>query len=492
MGSDSVSTGSGGRDASPDFAADVDIELTALMDNVPILSGSETTVMRYNGSLIAGDASRLVNLPDNYLGPVITVRKGENVRVRLVNSLTEETILHWHGLRVPEHADGHPRLAISPGETYVYEFTVIDPAGTYWFHPHTHGRTGYQAYYGMAGLFVIKDDAEEALGLPSGAYDLPVIIQDRSFTSSNQLSYDTGGGMMGGMAGFFGDRILVNGAVNASLSLEANSYRLRLLNGSNARVYKLAWNDGTAVTVIGTDGGLLPAPLTKEYVTLAPGERIDLFVDLSGRAIGSEIRLVSLSYDGDAFGSNMGGMSGSAPAISIGSEFAVMSVSVERVASSSPATLSASLIPMVGYSLEEASNSSSPRSFSLYMQHGSWTMNGRTFEMDAVADDEIVRFGDTEVWEYINRSGQAVAHPMHMHEARFQVLDREQDGSWRSAYATVSDGFVDGGWKDTALVMPGEKVTVILKFDSYSGLFLNHCHNLEHHDNGMMRNFRIE
>lgn len=513
-----------------DFRPDVDIELTAIYDTVPILSGSQTKVMRYQARLVAGDESRLVVLADNYLGPIIKMRKGENIRVRLVNDLSEETIIHWHGLRVPETADGHPRFAIAPGETYTYEFQVIDPAGTYWFHPHTHQRTGYQAYNGLAGMFIINDNNEDQLNLPSGEYDLPVIIQDRSFTSDNQLSYSTTNSMMGGMAGFFGERILINGTDSASFSLSATSHRFRLLNGSNARVYKIGWSDGSPLTVIGTDGGLLPAPLSKNYVMLAPGERIDLYADFSDRAIGSQFSLVNLSYDGDAFGGGMGngntgngdmdgngnngngntgnggmdgdgnnggGMMGNVnrggslySALEVGSQFTLLQISIDK-AGSAPLPLPSVLIPMDRYAINSTVNAGSPRDFSLYMYAGSWTLNGRRFVMEEVAEDEKVRLGDMEIWQYTNRSGQPVPHPMHMHEARFQVYNRSHNGSWSASYATVSDGFIDSGWKDTVLVMPGEQVQVILKFDSYTGMFLNHCHNLEHHDNGMMRNFLI-
>src|SRR5690606_35561583 len=273
-----------------------------------------------------------------YLGPIIRVRRGQRVRIDLLNELPEPTIVHWHGLHVPDTMDGHPRFAIAPGQRYVYQFTVLNRAGSYWFHPHPHGRTGAQVYFGLAGLFLVSDDEEAALRLPSGRYDVPLVLQDRSFDDNNQLTYLgsgltdgapsenpdrpqmlEGGGLMrgGGMArgsmgsmmvrmmGVLGDDILVNGRPSASLSVEPRPYRLRFLNGSNTRIYKLAWHHGSPLIVIGSDGGLLAAPVRRDYVMLAPAERLDLSVDFARWPAGSELSLRSLAFEG---GMNMGGM----------------------------------------------------------------------------------------------------------------------------------------------------------------------------------------
>ena len=131
----------------------------------------------------------MTTLPDSYLGPILRVRQGQRVRVHFTNELTEPTIVHWHGLLVPAEMDGHPSYAIDPGETYVYDFQVINRAGTYWFHPHPHGMTGGQVYRGLAGLFIVSDEEEAALALPPGEYDLPLVIQDRVFDDDNQMVY---------------------------------------------------------------------------------------------------------------------------------------------------------------------------------------------------------------------------------------------------------------------------------------------------------------
>jgi FtsP/CotA-like multicopper oxidase with cupredoxin domain len=478
------------------------VDLTAGRATLPIFSGAETPVWRYQPSVREGSAESLQTLSNSYLGPIFRVKKGQRVQVRLKNELPDPTIIHWHGLLIPEEMDGHPRYAIAPGKSYDYDFQVINRAGMYWFHPHPHQLTAPQVYYGLAGLFIVSDDEEAALGLPAGEYDLPLVIQDRTFDSQNQMVY-LANGMMDQMIGFLGDTILINGTPNAVLDVKASSYRLRLLNGSNSRIYKLAWRDGTPLTVIATDGGLLEAPITRDYVTLAPGERVELWADFSGRT-GSEMRLVSLPFSGFSSGGGMmgGGMMGGVSSLPNGAPFDILNLKVgEKGADVLP--LPTRLSNIARHRVEDAVNQNNPRSFTLAMQGMIHTINGRLFEMDSVARDEIVRLGDLEIWEFANLEGgrggmgmgmmnMEMPHPMHTHGVQFQVLGRQIAQGNESTYQELSAGFVDDGWKDTVLVMPGEKVQVLVRFENYTGTFLYHCHNLEHEDAGMMRNYKIE
>lgn len=473
------------------------VDLTAGRATLPIFPGTETSVLKYQASVKEGSGESVQTLSDSYLGPIFRVRQGQRVQVHLKNELPDPTIIHWHGLRIPEVMDGHPRYAVAPGKSYDYDFQVINRAGMYWFHPHPHQLTGPQVYYGLAGLFIVSDEDEAALGLPSGEYDLPLVIQDRTFDSQNQMVY-LANGMMDQMIGFLGDTILVNGAPNASVEVKASAYRLRLLNGSNSRIYKLAWQDGTPLTVIATDGGLLEAPVTRDYLTLAPGERVEVWADFSGRT-GSEMRMVSLPFSGFSNGGGM--MMGGGSSLSNGAPFDILNLKVgEKGADVFP--LPAQLSNIARYRVEDAVNQNNPRSFTLAMQGMTHTINGRMFEMDSVERDEIVRLGDLEVWEFINLEGGGgmgmgmmnieMPHPMHIHGVQFQVLERQIARGFESAYQELSGGFVDNGWKDTVLVMPGEAVKVLVRFENYTGTFLYHCHNLEHEDAGMMRNYRID
>ena len=468
----------------------------------PIFSGPKTSVWRYQASVREGSAESIQTLSGSYLGPIFRIGKGQRVQVRLKNELPDPTIIHWHGLSIPEEMDGHPRYAIAPGASYEYDFQVINRAGMYWFHPHPHGLTGPQVYYGLAGLFIVSDDEEASLGLPTGEYDLPLVIQDRTFDSQNQMVY-LANGMMDQMIGLLGDTILVNGAPDAALDVKAGAYRLRLLNGSNSRIYKLAWQDGTPLTVIATDGGLLETPVTRDYITLAPGERVELWADFSGRTAGSKMRLVSLPFSGFSSGGGMmgGGMMGGS-SLPNGASFDIMSLKV-GAKSAEIVPLPTSLATIVRHRAEDAVNRNNPRAFTLAMQGMSHTINGRVFEMDAVARDEIVQLGDLEIWEFANLEGgeggmgmgmmnMDMPHPMHIHGVQFQVLGRQITRGYQSAYQELSAGFVDDGWKDTVLVMPGEKVQVLVRSEQYAGTYLYHCHNLEHGDAGMMRNYKIE
>ena len=461
---------------------DVEIALRALPDEVGIFSGKPTKVWRFKGKVLNGSTDALQTIPDSYLGPIFRLKRGQRVRVRFSHELPETSIVHWHGLHVPEKDDGHPRLVIPKGKTYTYDYTVRDRAGMYWYHPHPHGRTGPEVYRGMAGLFIVSDEEEQALGLPSGEYDIPLVLQDRRFDRNNQLVYLRN--RMEQMTGFLGDTMLVNGKPNFTLPVASRPYRLRLLNGSNSRIYKLAWEDGTPLTVIGTDGGLLEKPIQKSFVTLAPAQRIELWVDFSQYPTGKRIRLISLPHGAP------GGQSA----------FPVFTVEVARQEKSSLA-LPDRLTTIVPYREQDAANASSPRTFTLAMGMGrGWTINGRTFQMTAVAPDEIVRLGDLEVWSFINQAGggrgmmggMALPHPMHIHDLQFQILRRKVDPSQQALWDTLGAGFVDEGWHDTVLVMPGERVDILLKFRDYEGLFLYHCHNLEHEDMGMMRNYRVK
>ena len=521
-------TDSAGSIPSAGFAPDLELSITATRAEAAILPGAATWVLRYATRVLKGD-SAAVSAPNNYRGPILRLRQSQKVRIHFHNELANESIIHWHGLIVPAAMDGHPRSAIAPGETFVYEFEVQNQAGTYWFHPHPHLHTGRQVYAGLAGLFLVSDEEEAALSLPSGDYDLPLVIQDRQFDADNQLVYlgesvmdeasggmgDMMGGMMGGgdmnaamdrMMGVLGDRILVNGRPDAALDVATRAYRLRLLNASTARIYKLGWRDGTPLTVIGTDDGLLEQPVQKPYLTLAPGQRRELWVDFGDFAVGTELRLESLPFEGVEAGGTMmegmGGMGGMGgmnmsddPALPQGAPFPVLTVRVASEASETD-TLPERLTTVETLDASAAANADDPRTFALAARGMEWTINGETYEMGNVNPDTQVALGTTEIWEFANLADAGMmtdfmAHPMHVHGVHFQVIGREVDPAYRAGWETLIDGTVEEGWHDVVMVMPGERVRVAARF-SEPGLFVQHCHILEHEDLGMMRNFLVE
>ena len=418
-------------------------------------------------AVVKGKSTATLTYQSNILGPTIRVNNGQTVNAVLQNNLSEETNIHWHGLKVPANMDGHPKDLTQPGGSFNYVLPINQRAGTYWYHPHPHKKTGKQVHAGLAGMFIVNDNEEAALNLPSGDFEVPLVIQDKRFRG-DQLSYAPT--MMEVMTGYFGETVIVNGTASPVLTVATRWYRFRILNGSTARVYNLALSNGADLTVIGNDGGLLAAPEKVKEILLGPGERADVLINFAGISAGTEIFLFSKTFNG---GSAQGTQ-----------QFKIMKFSVATTSAdtfSLPASLSAitALAP---------ASASKTRSFDIgvmgmggMMMAGMHTINGKTFDM--VRIDETVQAGATEIWEFNNLAGDEI-HPIHIHAVQFQVLSRS--GGRGSLTA------IEKGWKDTVLVMPREKVSLIMTFPlNNKGVFVFHCHNLEHEDDGMMLNFEI-
>ncbi len=466
---------------------DLVLRLTAQRAELPLWPGAKTAVLRYFGQVLHGRADGLKPSP-GYLGPTLELRRGERVRIEFRNRLAEPSIIHWHGMIVPETADGHPRFAVGPGGEYVYEFTVRNPAGTYLYHPHPHGRTGAQVYWGLAGLLIVHEEQERAYGLPGPEHELSLVIQDRR-VDDNQFVFKRM--MMDDMNGVLGDTVLVNGAPDAAFMVTPQPWRLRLANVSNARIYKLAWSDGRPLRVIATDNGLLSAGegvQTRPYVVLGPFERVELLEDFGERRPGAEITLLSREFAdvgmmdimGGMMGRGMGGMMRGMMGPGQGEELTLARFTVAAAARSRDEALR--LPP---------SEAPLRRRHELYtrlaFRHMQGFLNGRRFEMEAVADDERLPLGEGTVWTFANDGGgMAMPHPMHIHGVRFRILERSRG----DAPADLREGLVDAGFKDTFLIFPGERVRVLVA-PTEPGLFMYHCHNLEHEDGGMMRNCRF-
>lgn len=489
-----------------DGSPEVELRLTAAPGEVNLLPGAATRVWRFTGEVVKGPARTLQVLDGSYLGPVIRLTRGQRVRIRFVNRLNEASIVHWHGLDVPEAADGHPRLAVAAGGEYVYDFTVTNRAGTFWYHPHPHMRTATQVYQGLAGMLIVSDPEEQALALPAGAGELLCMLQDRRFDAKNQLVYASAGmgtgtgmgmgmgmGMRGGMGagmgqmmetmnGWLGDRMLVSGRVQPVRDVDRRTYRVRLLNGSNARFYKLAWSDGTGMTVIGGDGGLLERAHTRPALTLAPGQRADVLLDLSAHPLGSTVLLTSLAFPAEATG-RVGMMDETSP-VPQGAALTLMTLRVSGARG--PKYV---VPPRLSTHAFRAQPSAPVRTVPLVMMRMNWFIDGRTFDMTDVAGVETVAPGSTHIWELVNQPnpmGMAAAHPIHVHGPQFRVLSRSGGGA-----NALREGIHDAGWTDTVVVLPGETVRAQITFSTHPGLYLYHCHLLEHEDMGMMRNFRI-
>lgn len=446
------------------------LRLPAVVDGNSIIN---LRAKKNTTSIIKGKNSAVLGYGDGILSPTIKVSNGQTVNIDFQNQLEEISNIHWHGLIIPENMDGHPQNKVNPGGSFTYQFTINQRAGTYWFHPHPHLLTAKQVFKGLAGMFIVNDAEETALNLPSGEFELPIIIQDKRIYSDGSLNYSPESTDV--MSGYFGDYVCVNGSWSPYHNIKTKIYRFRILNGSNARAYDLSFSNGQSFYVIGSDGGLLASTQTVGSLMLSPGERADVLVDFSTSAVGTEIYLQNNSFNGGE---------------SQGQElFKILKFFVgEQVTEtfSIPAALSAlTLIP--------AASSVKTRSFEIANNHsgghggaGSGSsaslhkIGGKSFDMNRI--DETVSAGTTEIWEFDNSNGEDL-HPMHLHGIHFQVLSR-----------TGGRGIVlphEGGWKDTVLCMPGEKVKIIMTFPNNPGKFVFHCHNLEHEDSGMMLNYKI-
>ncbi|HRE65723.1 MAG TPA: multicopper oxidase domain-containing protein [Cyclobacteriaceae bacterium] len=425
-------------------------------------------VQTTTGQMLNGSSSSILSYRNGLLGNTIKATQGGTVSIQVQNNLSEETNIHWHGLIVPEDMDGHPKDLIAGGGSFTYTLPINQRAGTYWYHPHPHEATARQVFMGLAGMFIVTDSEEAALNLPSGDFEIPLIIQDKRFSGSS-LDYSPSEDEI--MMGYLGEHIIVNGIYAPVASIAKGWQRLRVLNGSTARVYNLAFSNGMSFHVIGADGGLLATPENVNSLMLAPGERADVLVDFSGIALGQSVYLQSKKFSQY----NVQGRQ----------QFNIMKFVMEQATAPAftlPATLSKiNTIP--------AASAVRTRTFDIaalvggmggHGGMGRHSIGGKTFQMDRV--DETVQANTTEIWEFDNRMGDEI-HPMHIHGVQFQILERT--GGRGNLIAT------EKGWKDTVLVMPGEKVRVIMTFPSYTGVFVFHCHNLEHEDDGMMLNFEI-
>lgn len=437
-----------------------------------VMSSNFTMKAKGNtASLLINQNASVFGYADGILGPTIKVDTGTTVAIPFQNLLSEETNIHWHGLLVPANMDGHPKDVINSGGSFDFSLPINQRAGTYWYHPHPHGKTARQVFTGLAGFFIANDAEEQALNLPSGDRELLLVIQDKRI-ENGQLNYSPS--MNEIMTGYTGEYILVNGAYAPFHNVSTQYYRMRILNGSTARVYNISLSDNLGFEVIGSDGGLLAQPVSVNSLLLGPGERVDILVSFKNLAVGKEIYLLSKTFDGGTQGQQ---------------EFKIMKFTVNQQVSDSFTT--PSQLSMIT-PLTEAS-ASRTRSMKIKgmmegmngnmagnMGSGMHTINDKIYDLNRI--DETIDAGATEIWDFDNSAGDEI-HPMHIHGVQFQILSRT--GGRGSLIAS------ERGWKDTVLVMPREKVRVIMKFPQDKGVYVFHCHNLEHEDDGMMLNYEI-
>jgi len=491
-------------------ASDVPARITAQKESVEVVNGKSCELWAYRAKRDA----------KTYINPTFRVRAGTEFSVEFANDLDEETTVHWHGLHVDWRMDGHPFRPVAPGSIYRYAFPVQDRGGTYWYHPHPHGGTARQTYSGLAGFFLVEDEdqqsLDEALDLRLGETDIPLLIQDKILDESGNFLYELD--TMPMEMGYEGDVVLVNLTPTPYLEVSTRIYRFRLLNGSNARTYRVAFSKASEeelvpYQVIGTDGGLLDRPRAAREVFLSPGERIDVLLDLRDFEVGEELVLRNLPFDPMHREHEMemgGGMEHMehmdmghhhmehhmhhqmGPArLPDGSEFYLLRLVVKEetdYSRSVPETLSRMPQPDLG----EAHTR--PITISMTTDDGGmrWLINGKTHRMDEFPI--VVEKGAKEIWE-IHNDEKSMPHPAHLHGFQFLILERT--GTPDQVVHLVVDEkgrlVTDVGFKDTVLLWPGETVRCAMDFShGFEGeqIYMFHCHILEH-ETAMMLNVKI-
>ena len=405
-----------------------------------------------------------LGLNGDHLGPTLRAARGERVRVDVTNALDETTTLHWHGMHLPPAMDGGPHQMVEPGETWSPTWTVDQPAATLWYHPHLHGQTASQVYRGLAGMFLLDDPAAAhgpAGDLPHeyGVDDVPLILQDKSFRPDGRLE-DSPSFLS--PVGTLGDTVLVNGTPGPYLDVTTQRVRLRLLNGSDSRVYDVGLADGSSVQLVGTDGGLLPAPRTVESVRLSPGDRAEVVVTMTPGQ-----RAVLRSFPPDL------GVNPLFERFSGGDDtFDLLELRAADELAPSPAVPDA--LGTDPADVLDEGDAVRTRTFRLSGR----SINGRTMDMARV--DEVVTTGETEVWEVTGLDD--TPHSFHVHDVQFRVLD----------VAGRPPGPDLAGWQDTVYVEPGHVTRLLVRFDAAEGTtdpttpYMFHCHLLTHEDQGMM------
>jgi spore coat protein A len=490
-----------------------------------------------------------------YLGPTILAQRGNPLSVDWVNTLPDNHFLpvdftldwanplnlpattapgtptgpipvipHLHGGFTPPQFDGHPLAWFTPNFQYTgshfepppFTYSNAQPGTTLWYHDHAMGITRLNVYAGLAGFYLLRDQYDTGvpgmgLNLPKGDYEIPLVIQDKMFNADGTLFYPNVGVTTTHpvwVPEFFGDTPVVNGKAYPYLEVEPRRYRFRFLNGSDARFYHLWFDNGAPVPCyqIGAEGGLLPAPVQVTKLLLAPAERADIIFDFTGLA-GQ-----TLTLKNNAKAPFPGGGAGRIPNL--------MQFRVTKPLRGTDTTTPAAQLVLPPFTPLNAANATTVRNIVLVEQEGpngnplAVQLNGKGFEDPVMETPQV---GATEVWQFINITGDA--HPMHVHLVQFQIVNRQPfdvegyttafeiwlDNGGTGAVPDVAP-FLTGtatapdpnetGFKDTAKAYPGQVLRIVARFDVPPSTLLPaeyvyHCHILEHEDNEMMRPYQV-
>ena len=447
-------------------------DLTLATSSKALMSGARTATYGFNGN--------------DFWGPTVVLNKGDHVRMVVHNTLAEDTTTHWHGLLVPGPVDGGPHQVVAAGSTWTTDaFTVKNTAATYWYHPHMHTTTQKQLTLGAGGFIIVRDAEEAALRLPRtyGTDDIPLTLTSRRFTTTSGVANQFQTSVTA-----YGDYLLANGTLNATVTLPRQIVRLRLLNAEIERDYNLGFSDGRTFYVIGNDGGVLGAAVPVTRLVMSPGERYEVLVNLTGDAVGSSLDL--MAYNGSDQGLQFGfaGLE-NATAGEFGSllnfkNFTILHVAVGTATADAITALPAALASLAGLSDLTVSQAALSRTVSITGGlPPPFTFDGRAFTHDYI--NQLVLLGRTEAWT-INAGG-IFSHSFHIHGVQFKIVARNGSASQVRSY--------EQGWKDTFYLPIRETVTFVARFGEPADAsypYMYHCHMSNHEDEGLMGQFTVQ
>jgi bilirubin oxidase len=420
-----------------------------------------------------GFPANTISYNESYLGPTLILNKGQSVTINVNNQLLDSTTVHWHGLHIAAMNDGGPHTPIAPSTTWSPSFTVLDNAGTYWYHPHFHMKTFNQVVRGAAGMIIVRDSIESSLTLPRtyGVDDVPLICQFKTFNPTTKQII---------LSDSMDNVTMVNGVINPYVNSPAQVVRYRILNASSMRVFRFGFSDNRTFYQIASDGGLLNAPVPLTRLTLGVGERAEILVDLSGD-LGNTIYLKTFGnelpsgFQGGLIGMMCGQLG---PLDNI--NFNVLQINVVAQTTNPVTTIPLTLTTNTVWSTTGATT----RSFTFNavpMMSCNFFINSTPYDMNI--NNFTTQQGAVEIWQIQNMT--PVAHPFHIHGNHFYIIDRGGN----------PPPLNEQGRKDVVLIAPMETVKLITKYETFCDPtmpYMYHCHVLKHEDMGMMGQFLVQ
>ncbi|MGC2545631.1 MAG: multicopper oxidase domain-containing protein, partial [Silvibacterium sp.] len=429
-------------------------------------------------------------------GPIFETRSGQGLLVEWANELPLQhflpidhtihgaesdkpdvrSVIHLHGGKTPPASDGYPEDWYIPGQSRIYHYPNRQDAALLFYHDHTMGINRLNIYAGLQGQFMIRDDVEDSLNLPKGKYEIPLLLYDRFLLADGQLQYPVSPDPKAPwVPEVYSNAMLVNGMLTPYLDVEPRSYRFRVMNGSNSRFFRISIGhkagQGPDLHIIGSDQGLLAAPITQQKILLAPAERTDFLIDFSPFA-GQNLLLLSDSLE--------------ILQIRVAANNKATALALPQTLRPVPRTPETQAIQTRRLTLDEIMDKVQ-QSMGMLLNKTPWHM--------PITEKPVL--DTTEIWELVNLTEDT--HPIHLHLVRFQLLDRrpfdvflyQDKNELRYTGPALPPEPVEAGWKDTVRAESGEVTRIIVKFEGYTGRYVWHCHILEHEDNEMMRPYEV-